>query len=49
MSELSAPNPAPRYCDYYSYVSLADFTAWQADVEAGKADPALHGISAVAA
>ena len=34
-----------RYCDYYGLMTLADFTAFKADCEAGKADPAMHDIS----
>lgn len=40
-----APRPGLRYCDYYSYMTLADFTRFQAECEAGTTDPANHGIS----
>lgn len=40
-----APRPALRFCDYYSHMNLADFTALAAKYEAGTTDSTMHDIS----
>lgn len=45
MDLQKTPRPPMRFCDYYSHMTLADFTVFQAKCEAGTADPADHGIS----
>ena len=45
MTPQTTRGPALRFCDYYSHMTLADFTVFQAKCEAGTADPSDHGIS----